>query len=429
MSFTLDDEVLDQLHIPDTFTLDLSSIPILDAGNLEQLYLELSQQPIVLAESTSLGQMVQFDNPHDNTETLYGFEVVENTTGKTTQVALCGRTQSQTLPHHLDQTLPPDHLDQMNGQPPEEATVPTTSKRVKYEENQTCLLCQAVIKNRMERHLKRAHKDIDKKDLEFLGDFYRTRGSPKSMAIWDCKKCYKRFSDKTGHMKRYKCEPEDLLLVKNFTSKNSLPTQLRVRLRDNIITRVEDVDVAKRFVERQRTLATNAGNAEKTLKGIERPGMLSMLGLLFGSTACLSQPTELLKTVQAYKARNNLEPQTVINYMSTFKKFVYNVNLHENYEFCIDKMKTAINEITASYNPAAERNYRKVAKTLLHLVPTQDQVQERVREVCFENVSDFLPIKLFVSFQRFIIKNSKEIICIFIYSRIFIYSYLGDTCS
>ena len=91
-------------------------------------------------------------------------------------------------------------------------------KKVKTDPVLECLVCHAVVK-RMDKHLQQ-HKDIlEKAEITFIIDFYRTKNVQKKHKIYDCMACYRRFASLVTHKYTNKCDCSAVTRVENPESR------------------------------------------------------------------------------------------------------------------------------------------------------------------------------------------------------------------
>ena len=159
---------------------------------------------------------------------------------------------------------------------------------------------------------------------------------------------------------------------------------MRAKIRNGIIARTSDVDVATRFVQRQKSLLDVGGVNEQTKSNMSRMGMIQLLAILFSETHGLRKPTLLLDAVKRIKERRGLQPQTILVYLASFKKFVEYCSLHEeevSTYLNLKVMTAAIDEVKKAFADAATRAYRVVANQMRSKVPSHDLINNRLRAV------------------------------------------------
>ena len=169
---------------------------------------------------------------------------------------------------------------------------------------------------------------------------------------------------------------------------------MRAKIRNGILARTSDVDLATRFVQRQKSLVEVGGSTEQTKNSIDRMGMVQLLAILFSETHGLRKPTMLLDAVKRIKERRNLQPQTILVYLATFKKFVEYCSLHEDEistYLNLKVMTAAIDKVKKAFTDAATRAYRKVASQMRTQVPSHEIINSRlnaVMKLLRENLDD-----------------------------------------
>ena len=93
-------------------------------------------------------------------------------------------------------------------------------KKVKTDPVLECLVCHAVVK-RMDKHLQQHNDILEKSEMTFIIDFYRTKNVQKKHKIYDCMACYRRFASLVTHKYKYtsKCDCSAVTRVENPESR------------------------------------------------------------------------------------------------------------------------------------------------------------------------------------------------------------------
>ena len=91
-------------------------------------------------------------------------------------------------------------------------------KKVKTDPVLECLICHAVVK-RMDKHLQQHNDILEKAEITFIIDFYRTKNVQKKHKIYDCMACYRRFASLVTHKYTNKCDCSAVTRVENPESR------------------------------------------------------------------------------------------------------------------------------------------------------------------------------------------------------------------
>ena len=91
-------------------------------------------------------------------------------------------------------------------------------KKVKTDPVLECLVCHAVVK-RMDKHLQQHNDILEKAEITFIIDFYRTKNVQKKHKIYDCMACYRRFASLVTHKYTNKCDCSAVTRVENPESR------------------------------------------------------------------------------------------------------------------------------------------------------------------------------------------------------------------
>ena len=256
-----------------------------------------------------------------------------------------------------------------------------TKKNVKTDDRVECLICHSIV-NRMDRHIIRHADVLDKKQLKFILDFYRTKNAPKNKKIYDCKKCYRRFASLVTHTNSTKCDPEHIVVVENPQSRSSLPTDIRASIKSQVLPSTKDLELGQRFVQYRTSLA-KCSDPDKVWSQ-DRGGIIQLMAQMFKMTCGLRKPETLVSSCLEIKASRNLKPQTMLNYLSIFQLFVEFCFLMEEVKLPsgeAERMKSAIRDARKAFAPAAAENYRKTAEDMRAKVPSAEIVRQRYRQI------------------------------------------------
>ena len=122
--------------------------------------------------------------------------------------------------NHLDTINEDDeegsnHLDEAAN---EEVEAKCTGRKIKYSSNPECLMCHKTT-TRIDRHLATHSEVINKKEIQFLKDFYRTKDGPKNSKVYDCVTCFRRFVSILRHKCSMQCDGKEIVRAENFFSK------------------------------------------------------------------------------------------------------------------------------------------------------------------------------------------------------------------
>ena len=91
-------------------------------------------------------------------------------------------------------------------------------KKVKTDPVLECLVCHAVVK-RMDKHLQQHNDILEKAEITFIIDFYRTKNVQKKHKIYDSMACYRRFASLVTHKYTNKCDCSAVTRVENPESR------------------------------------------------------------------------------------------------------------------------------------------------------------------------------------------------------------------
>ena len=228
------------------------------------------------------------------------------------------------------------------------------------------------------------HSDIfDERQRRFCLAFYRCRNAKtKRKDIYDCAKCFTRFASLVTHKHVNKCDCSTVVKVSNPESRSSLPAEIRAAAKSNFLPSSRDLDVAERFVQFQTDISKCSGDNRKW--SLDRAGVVKLMAQMFNMTSSLRCPVLLVKGCLEMKTAKNLKPQTMLNYLSIFKLFVEFCYLNKEIAKCddgFDRMKAAITAARKAFSPAAALNANQASENMLSLVPSNEQVRLRYRQV------------------------------------------------
>ena len=239
--------------------------------------------------------------------------------------------------------------------------------------------------NRIDRHLIQTHSDIfDERQRRFCLAFYRCRNAKSQRkTIYDCRKCFTRFASLVTHKHVNKCDCSTVVKVPNPESRSSLPAEIRVVAKSSCLPAARDLDIAERFVEFQTDISKCSGENRKW--SLERGGIAKLMAQMYNMTHSLKSPELLVKGCLEMKAAKNLKPQTMLNYLSIFKLFVDYCYLYKEISKSDDGMERMKAAIAAAarkaFSPAAALNSHQTSEKMLALVPSNEQVRQRYRQV------------------------------------------------
>ena len=256
-------------------------------------------------------------------------------------------------------------------------------KKVKTDNRIECFVGHSEV-NRIDRHLVQRHSDIfDERQRRFCLAFYRCRNAKtQRKVIYDCAKCFTRFASIVTHKHVNKCDCSTVVKVPNPESRSSLPPEIRAAAKSNFLPSSRDLDVAERFVQFQTDISKCSGENRKW--ALDRAGIVKLMAQMFNMTSSLRCPELLVKGCLEMKTAKNLKPQTMLNYLSIFKLFVDHCYLNKEIAKCddgFDRMKAAIAAARKAFSPAAALNANQASEKMLSLVPSNEQVRIRYRQV------------------------------------------------
>ena len=168
----------------------------------------------------------------------------------------------------------------------------------------------------------------------------------------------------------------------NPESRSSLPAEIRAAAKSNFLPSSRDLDVAECFVQFQTHISKCSGENRKW--SLERGGIVKLMAQMFNMTRSLRCPELLVKGCLEMKTAKNLKSQTMLNYLSIFKLFVDHCYLNREIAKCddgFDRMKAAIAAARKAFSPAAALNAHQASEKMLALVPSNEQVRLRYRQV------------------------------------------------
>ena len=256
-------------------------------------------------------------------------------------------------------------------------------KKVKTDDRVECFVCHSEV-NQIDRHLVQRHSDIfDERQRRFCLAFYRCRNAKtQRKVIYDCAKCFTRFASIVTHKHVNKCDCSTVVKVPNPESRSSLPPEIRAAAKSNFLPSSRDLDVAERFVQFQTDISKCSGENRKW--SLDRAGIVKLMAQMFNMTSSLRCPELLVKGCLEMKTAKNLKPQTMLNYLSIFKLFVDYCYLNREIAKCddgFDRMKAANAAARKAFSPAAALNANQASEKMLSLVPSNEQVRLRYRQV------------------------------------------------
>ena len=256
-------------------------------------------------------------------------------------------------------------------------------KKVKTDDRVECFVCHSEV-NRIDRHLVQRHSDIfGGRQRRFCLAFYRCRNAKTQRKfIYDCAKCFTRFASLVTHKHVNKCDCSTVVKVSNPESRSSLPAEIRAAAKSNFLPSSRDLDVAERFVQFQTDISKCSGDNRKWC--LDRAGIVKLMAQMFNMTSSLRCPELLVKGCLEMKTAKNLKPQTMLNYLSIFKLFVDYCYLNKEIAKCddgFDRMKAAISAARKAFSPTAALNANQASEKKLSLVPSNEQVRLRYRQV------------------------------------------------
>ena len=168
----------------------------------------------------------------------------------------------------------------------------------------------------------------------------------------------------------------------NPESRSSLPAEIRAAAKSNFLPSSRDLDVAECFVQFQTHISKCSGENRKW--SLERGGIVKLMAQMFNMTRSLRCPELLVKGCLEMKTAKNLKSQTMLNYLWIFKLFVDHCYLNREIAKCddgFDRMKAAIAAARKAFSPAAALNAHQASEKMLALVPSNEQVRLRYRQV------------------------------------------------
>ena len=115
----------------------------------------------------------------------------------------------------------------------------TRSKKVKTDSRVECLVCHSIVA-RLDRHITQHADILDKRQQQFIKDFYRTKNVPNRKVIYDCRKCFRRFASLETHKYIAKCDCSDVVKVEKPESRSSLPKEIRAAIKSNVIPKTRN---------------------------------------------------------------------------------------------------------------------------------------------------------------------------------------------
>ena len=91
-------------------------------------------------------------------------------------------------------------------------------KKVKTDPVLECLVCHAVVK-RMDKYLQQHNDMLEKLEITFIIDFYRTKNVQKKHKIYNCMACYRQFASLVTYKYTNKCDCSAFTRVENPESR------------------------------------------------------------------------------------------------------------------------------------------------------------------------------------------------------------------
>ena len=257
----------------------------------------------------------------------------------------------------------------------------TRSKKVKTDSRVECLVCHSIVA-RLDRHITQHADILDKRQQQFIKDFYRTKNVQNRKVIYDCRKCFRRFASLETHKYIAKCDCSDVVKVEKPESRSSLPKEIRAAIKSNVIPSSRDIQIAERFVA-YKTDIRQASHPDKKWSQ-DRGGTVQIMAQMYNITCGLKKPEQLVRGCIELKERRNLKPQTLLNYLATFLLFVdfcYLMGEVDKDKNDLGRMHSAIRDARKAFQPGATEEYRKTANEMGERVPSPALVRERYAQV------------------------------------------------
>ena len=254
-------------------------------------------------------------------------------------------------------------------------------KKIKLDKTIQCLIC-ANSANRMDKHLIQKHPEITDAERHLLMQFIRFSNAHQNTKIMYCPVHMKRFAvkDKASHARYDKCNLEQAYVLENPMSRTSLPTELRLKLKNSTLPREEHTRMAQDFINHHYH-AKGVGDEDVRGKG----AIVNMLAILYNNTNGLTEPKNIMKSFERLEVTKKWKPSSVVVYINYFSQFLDYCALYENRKlskhFKLDLMKAAIKEVRKKYGKEMSKYTRECSRKLFAKVPTMKQLKKRIAEV------------------------------------------------
>ena len=140
---------------------------------------------------------------------------------------------------------------------------------------------------------------------------------------------------------------------------SSLPDAIRLRLKNARRAREEDRELVLDYVNYAKEMHNVEEKEEFQKLNVDRKGMIDLLAELTGETHRFLKPFQLLPTLKQIQKRQHLAPQTILNYVSSFKKYVQHCYYRrKDLKFDIEMMYGAIADVKKAYTAPAKKASR-----------------------------------------------------------------------
>ena len=293
-----------------------------------------------------------------------------------------------------------DDDDDHNGN--EDKPAKTNSRMKKLTVNE-CLVCDAVIHERIDRHLNKVHLDKPESLRLFLNDFYKSRGAQvvKGKRVYYCMDCQRRFGSIPSHKRAVqtsrsqgnyvKREGKNIERVKNPADANEFPDWVKNMLSNKRGYEEEHILAINEWCEKITTDEKRRGRRQFTC--LPDSTLAKTMAIWFHSTRKFHKNTlgSFGKIVDEWRKTVSCGFQTTQKYLYSFTKFLNWYCTFKDESVDLPKWIFVISSVNKDFEEPACNEKRQTQEKLQQLVPEQQDIQiamSKIKEDLQQNLKE-----------------------------------------
>ena len=272
-------------------------------------------------------------------------------------------------------------------------TKASQNKRIKKLNVNECLICDAVIHARIDRHLNKVHCEKPEDLKLFLNDYYKLRGaqSLKSKNVYYCSDCKRRFGSIPSHKraiqtqrsrgKNVNCECRNIQRVKNPAAVEEFPDWVKQLLKNKRGYEEDHMELINEWCE--KTTADEKRRGRRQFTCLPNSTLAKTMAMWFHGTRKFHKSTlhAFGKVIDDWRKRVSCGFQTTQKYLYSFTKFLNWYATFKDEAIDQPKWNYVISNVNKDFEEPACNEKRETQERLQQLVPEQIDVQSAMAKI------------------------------------------------